>query len=232
MSRKSVIVVEDERDMADLIAMRLKREGYQVLLAGDGQEALTKVRAELPHAVLLDLMLPEMSGGDVLREIRNDPRTSRIPVVILTAKSQEADIIAGLRLGADDYVTKPFSMSVLLARLDAVLRRRASDSGAGQVLEIGAVRIDTQRHEASVADEMLSLTKAEFRLLLALAAARGCVLSRQQLIDQAIGLDAIVTDRTVDVHLAALRRKLGKARNYIKTVRGVGYRLVDTNEPA
>ena len=227
-----MIVVEDERDMADLIAMRLKREGYQVLLAGDGQEALTKIRAELPHAILLDLMLPEMSGGDVLREIRNDPRTTQIPVVILTAKSQEADIIAGLRLGADDYVTKPFSMSVLLARLDAVLRRRASDSGAGQVLEIGAVRIDSQRHEVTISGEMLSLTKAEFRLLLALAVARGCVLSRQQLIDQAIGLNTIVTDRTIDVHLAALRRKLGKARNYIRTVRGVGYRLVGNDEPA
>jgi two-component system phosphate regulon response regulator PhoB len=232
MSRKRVIVVEDERDMAGLIAARLKREGYQVELAYDGQEAVKKIRADVPDAVLLDLMLPELSGTEVLRELRNDPRTAMVPVVILTAKSEEADVIVGLQLGADDYVTKPFSMSVLLARLEAVLRRASAGGAEGKALEVGIVRIDSQQHEVTVDQAAITLTKAEFRLLLALAVARGRVLTRDQLIDQAIGLNTVVTDRTIDVHLTALRRKLGKARNYIKTVRGIGYRMTDGDEPA
>ena len=232
MSKKRVIVVEDERDMADLIAARLKRESYQVECAYDGIEALKKIRADAPDAVLLDLMLPELSGTEVLRELRNDPRTAGVPVVILTAKSEESDVIVGLQLGADDYVTKPFSMSVLLARLEAVLRRAAAGGVAGKVLEVGIVRIDSQQHEVTVDGAAVALTKAEFRLLQALAIARGRVLTRDQLIDQVIGLNTIVTDRTIDVHLTALRRKLGQARNYIKTVRGIGYRMTDGDEPA
>jgi DNA-binding response OmpR family regulator len=231
MSRKRVIVVEDEPDIAELIAVRLKRESYQVELAHDGVEALKKIRAGVPDVVLLDLMLPELSGTEVLRELRNDPRTANVPVVILTAKSEEADVIVGLQLGADDYVTKPFSMSVLLARLEAVLRRSAAGGSAGRVLEVGIVRVDSDQHQVTVAGEAIALTKAEFRLLQALAIARGRVLTRDQLIDQVIGLNTIVTDRTIDVHLTALRRKLGQARDYIKTVRGIGYRMTDGDEP-
>ncbi len=218
--------------MADLIAMRLKREGFTVDIANDGQEGLSRIRSAPPDLVLLDLMLPRMPGQDVLREMRADPRTSKVPVVMLTAKSEASDIVVGLQLGADDYITKPFNMSVLLARVAAVLRRTGSSSETGDKFITGGVlKIDPQRHEVTVADESITLTRTEFRLLLALAAARGRVLTRNQLIDQTIGLDAVVTDRTIDVHLTALRRKLGEARNYIKTVRGIGYRMVfDENE--
>lgn len=226
MSKKHVIVVEDERDMADLIALRLKREGFLVDVAYDGQEAIGKIKSDSPDLVLLDLMMPKMSGTEVLREMRSDPRTSAIPVVVLTAKSEESDVVVGLQLGADDYVTKPFSMSVLIARISAVLRRAGATGAAGRgPMEVGAITIDTDRHMVQVSGQPVSLTRTEFRLLLALAAARGRVLTRNQLIDQTIGLDAVVTDRTIDVHLTALRRKLGDARECIKTVRGIGYRL-------
>lgn len=225
MSKKSVIVVEDERDMAELIGLRLRREGYQVDLAHDGEEALAKIRSAAPDLVVLDIMMPRMSGTEVLRELRNDPRTRGIPVVMLTAKGEESDQIVGLQLGADDYITKPFSMSVLAARLSAVLRRGAAGGEGGKVLAIGPVRIDPEQHRVEVDGRGVTLTRTEFRLLLALAAARGRVLSRNQLIDQTLGLDAVVTDRTIDVHLTALRRKLGKARDLIQTVRGTGYRM-------
>ena len=217
--------------MADLIALRLRKEGYIVDVAYDGEEALQKIRGAAPDLVLKDLMMPRMSGTEALRELRADPRTRGIPVVILTAKSEESDQVVGLQLGADDYITKPFSMSVLSARVAAVLRRSAAATDGGRIVEVGPVRIDPERHQAEVAGKSVSLTRTEFRLLLALAAARGRVLSRNQLIDQTIGLDAVVTDRTIDVHLTSLRRKLGKARELIETVRGIGYRMsTETNE--
>ena len=217
--------------MADLIALRLRKEGYIVDVAYDGEEALQKIRGAAPDLVLMDLMMPRMSGTEALRELRADPRTRGIPVVILTAKSEESDQVVGLQLGADDYITKPFSMSVLSARVAAVLRRSAAATDGGRIVEVGPVRIDPERHQAEVAGKSVSLTRTEFRLLLALAAARGRVLSRNQLIDQTIGLDAVVTDRTIDVHLTSLRRKLGKARELIETVRGIGYRMsTETNE--
>ena len=217
--------------MADLIALRLRKEGYIVDVAYDGEEALQKIRGAAPDLVLMDLMMPRMSGTEALRELRADPRTRGIPVVILTAKSEESDQVVGLQLGADDYITKPFSMSVLSARVAAVLRRSAAATDGGRIVEVGPVRIDPERHQAEVAGKSVSLTRTEFRLLLALAAARGRVLSRNQLIDQTIGLDAVVTDRTIDVHLTSLRRKLGKARELIEAVRGIGYRMsTETNE--
>jgi DNA-binding response OmpR family regulator len=225
MSKKSVIVVEDEQDMAELIGQRLRREGYNVALVHDGLEALEKIRAEPPDLVVLDIMLPRMSGTEILRELRADPRTSGLSVVMLTAKSEETDQIVGLQLGADDYITKPFSMSVLVARLGTLMRRTATPTDGGKLLTIGDIQIDPQQHAVLIEGKPAAMTRTEFRLLLALAAARGRVLSRNQLIDQTIGLDAVVTDRTIDVHLTSLRRKLGKARDYIKTVRGIGYRL-------
>ncbi len=235
MSRKRIIVVEDERDMAELVAMRLKREHYDVDTAHDGVDALRKIRSSPPDLVVLDIMLPGMSGTDVLKELRTDPRIASTPVIMLTARSEESDILLGLHLGADDYVTKPFSMSVLTARVAAVLRRsESSDATAEQgVVTAGPIRINQDTHKVDVYDRPVSLTLTEFRLLLALAAARGRVLSRNQLIDHAMGIDAVVTDRTIDVHLTALRRKLGKARKHIETVRGVGYRLaVEEHETA
>lgn len=226
MVRKRIILVEDEPDMAELVAMRLRREGYSVDVAGDGVEALKLIRAHPPDLVLLDLMLPRMPGNQVATELRGDPRTAGVPIVMLTAKGEESDMVVGLQLGADDYVTKPFSMSVLTARIAAVLRRTREPGATGRnVIQAGPIRIDQERHSVEVAGQAIGLTLTEFRLLVALAAARERVLTRNQLIDQAMGLDAIVTDRTIDVHLTALRRKLGEARKYIKTVRGLGYRL-------
>ena len=226
MSKKRLMIVEDEHDMADLVAARLKREGYVVEVAHDGQEALEKIRARPPDLALVDIMLPRLSGIELVTEMRQDPRTAAVPVVVMTAKGEESDVVVGLQLGADDYVTKPFSMSVLVARIGAVLRRAAisSESRKGP-LKIGIVTIDPDRHLVQVDGEPVTLTLTEFRLLVALVAARGRVLTRNQLIDQAMGINAIVTDRTIDVHLTALRRKLGNARSYIQTVRGVGYRV-------
>jgi len=235
MSQKHILVVEDEKDMAELVRMGLAREGHKVEVAHDGLAARDMIRAHPPDLVLLDIMLPGMSGTELVTELRHDPRTIEVPIVMLTAKSEDSDIIVGLKLGADDYVTKPFSMSVLLARVDALLRRaKAPGAGAGDVVTAGPIRIDTQRHNVEVDGTPLAepLTLTEFRLLVALVAARGRVLSRNQLIDQAIGLDAIVTDRTIDVHMTALRRKLGDARRCIRTVRGVGYRLVAEDDEA
>ena len=232
MSRKRVIVVEDEADLAELVAMRLRREGYVVDVAHDGDEALGKIRSAAPDLVLLDIMLPGKSGTQVLRELRADPRTGAVPVVMLTARSADVDQVVGLALGADDYITKPFSMAVLAARVAAVLRRAATRAESdGRPIQVGQIVIEPQRHEVRVSGKPVALTPTEFRLLVAMAAARGRVLSRSQLIDQTLGPQTVVTDRTIDVHLTALRRKLGSCRRHIKTVRGAGYRLaVDENE--
>ena len=226
MARKRIVIVEDERDMADLVAMRLRKEGYQADIAHDGHRGLERVRSAPPDLVLLDIMLPGMSGTEVAAAIRSDPRTADVPIIMLTARSEESDIVVGLKFGADDYVTKPFSMSVLLARIDAVLRRAAAPREGGKgILKVGPIWIDSQRHLVEAAGAPVALTLTEFKLLAALAAARGRVLSRSQLMDQAIGVDVVVTDRTVDVHMTSLRRKLGQARGCLQTVRGVGYKL-------
>jgi two-component system phosphate regulon response regulator PhoB len=237
MSKKRVIVVEDERDMADLVSMRLKREGYLTEVAYDGQEGLEKIRSSPPDLAIIDIMLPRLSGTDLVTEMRQDPRTAAVPIIMMTAKGEDSDVVVGLQLGADDYVTKPFSMSVLVARVGAVLRRAAGTAEGGKgPLKLGPVTIDPERHVVQVDGEPVSLTLTEFRLLVALVAARGRVLTRNQLIDQAMGINAIVTDRTIDVHLTALRRKLGEARSCIQTVRGVGYRMAvedaEANEEA
>ena len=230
MSGKRILVVEDERDMAELVAMRLKREHYEVSVAHDGVEGLDKVRATKPDLIVLDVMLPRLSGIDLLRQLRDDPATSNIAVVMLTARGEEGDIVAGLQIGADDYVTKPFKMAELVARIAAVLRRAEPPAAKGKgTLTIGPIEINQETYSVSNNGKNIQLTLTEFRLLVAIVAGRGRVLSRDQLIDRAIGQDAVVTDRTIDVHLAALRRKLGKARNYIETVRGVGYRLAEAD---
>ncbi len=231
MTGKHIIIVEDERDIADLVAMRLKRERYDVDVAHDGVEGLSKIRSAPPDLVLLDLMLPKMSGMEVAAELRKDPRTADVPIIMLTAKGEESDIVVGFHVGADDYVTKPFSMSVLLARIAALLRRaEAKNAPEQEFVQAGPIRIDKQRHRVEIEGEEIMLTLTEFRLLVAIVAGRGRVLTRDQLISKALGVDAVVTDRTIDVHVTSLRRKLGSARNYIETVRGVGYRLSSNNE--
>jgi two-component system phosphate regulon response regulator PhoB len=226
MSKKRILIVEDERDMADLVAARLRREGYLVDLAHDGQEGLEKIRSNPPDLAIIDIMMPRLSGTELVTEMRQDPRTAAVPIIMMTAKSEESDVVVGLHIGADDYVTKPFSLSVLVARVAAVLRRTVVSRKAGKgPLTIGPITVDADRHLVQVDGEAVTLTLTEFRLLTALMAARGRVLARNQLIDQAMGIHAIVTDRTIDVHLTALRRKLGKARSYLETVRGIGYRM-------
>jgi DNA-binding response OmpR family regulator len=230
MSKKRIVIVEDEKDMADLVARRLTREGYAVETASDGVAGLDKIRSRLPDLALVDIMLPRMSGLDLLSELRKEPRTANIPVVIMTAKGEESDVVLGLHLGADDYVIKPFSLSVLTARVAAVLRRAAAATPGKGVIKIGPISIDAERHLVTVDDEPVSLTLTEFRLLSALASARGRVLTRNQLIDHAMGVNTVVTDRTIDVHLTSLRKKLGEARDYVYTVRGIGYRLLSEEE--
>ena len=233
MSKKRITIVEDEPDMAKLIALRLRSEQYAVNVIHDGAEALEKIRSSPPDLVLMDLMLPGMPGTEVTMKLRSDPRTADVPIIMLTAKSAESDIIVGLHVGADDYMTKPFSMSVLVARISAVLRRaRDAKSSSSRILQAGPIRINVDRHMVEVGGKATALTLTEFRLLVAIASARGNVLDRNRLIDRAMGMDAVVTDRTIDVHITSLRHKLGKARKYIQTVRGLGYRLADENDKA
>jgi DNA-binding response OmpR family regulator len=232
MPKKRIVLVEDERDMADLVASRLRREGYTVDIAGDGATALARIRSDPPDLALVDIMLPRLSGTDLVAEMRRDPRMAGVPAIMLTAKAEESDVVVGLTLGADDYVTKPFSLSVLVARVEAVLRRAAARASGEKLIRVGPVSIDMDRHVVQVGGKPVALTLTEFKLLAALAAAHGRTLTRNQLIDQAIGVDTIVTDRTIDVHLTALRRKLGAARSLVRTVRGIGYRLAEENEGA
>jgi len=226
MAKTTVLVVEDEEDILELVRYNLAKEGYQVTGAGTGEEALRLARTRLPGLILLDLMLPGIDGLEVCRILKNDAKTERIPVVMLTAKGEEADIVAGLELGADDYVTKPFSPRVLLARIRAVLRRRSREPAMeGAVLRVHDLVIHPGRHEVLVKDKAVELTATEFRLLHFLARRPGWVYTRNQIVDAVHGDDYPVTERSVDVQVVGLRRKLGAAGQYVETVRGVGYRF-------
>ncbi len=229
-NRKTVLVVDDEKDLVDLIGYNLARHGYRVLTAHDGETALELARRESPDLVLLDLMIPGIDGAEVARRLRGDASTAAMPIIMLTARGEETDVVVGLTLGADDYITKPFSMKILLARLNTVLRRGdrpAGDENQG-TLRAGPLTIDFARHEITAGENQVRLTLTEFKLLAALAAGRGRVLTRDQLMDKAMGSDVFVTDRAIDVHVTAIRRKLGEYHWLVRTVRGVGYRLRDT----
>lgn len=229
--RRRILVVDDERDLVDLITYNLQRNGYQVSTAGDGNAAIDVASSELPDLVLLDLMLPGIDGTEVARRLKGDPRTQHIPIIMLSAKGEETDVVVGLTLGADDYVTKPFSMKILLARLQTVLRRAeqgAGDAQAHDIVKAGPLVIDPARHEVRVDGEPVNLTLTEFKLLSALVSARGRVLTRDQLMDKAMGTEVMVTDRAIDVHITAIRKKLGSANYLVRTIRGVGYRLQET----
>jgi two-component system phosphate regulon response regulator PhoB len=225
--RKRILVVDDEKDLVDLITYNLQRNGYESLGASNGHEALEIAQRELPDLILLDLMLPGIDGMEVARQLKADPRTAGTPIVMLTAKSEETDVVVGLTLGADDYVTKPFSVKILLARLKTVLRRseHPAPTDEGGLLRAGPLVINTARHEVTVGSEPIKLTLTEFKLISALVAARGRVLTRDQLMDKGMGANVFVTDRAIDVHVTAIRKKLGDASWLIHTVRGVGYRL-------
>jgi len=224
-NRCSILVVEDEADLANVLSYHLQREGYECRRAEDGERALAEAHRRPPDLIVLDRMLPKVSGDEVARRLKQEPRTAAVPIIMLTAKAEQEDELVGFALGADDYVRKPFSVKVLLARVAAVLRREAGAAAHSEVLTAGPVVLDRGRHEATVAGRPIGLTATEFRMLGVLLAARGRVLTRDQLIDAAIGQGVAVTNRTIDVHVAALRRKLGPAAGCIQTVRGVGYAL-------
>ena len=226
MSGENILVVDDEQNILELIKYNLDQERYRVTTVGSGEEALKQTRAQIPDLIILDLMLPGIDGLDVCRELKNDPKTAHIPIVMLTVKGEESDIVIGLELGADDYITKPFSPKVLLARLKAVLRRRKSEpAGETDVLTFGELMIHPGRYEVSVQGKPIKLTSTEFRILHLLAQRPGWVFTRYQIVDAARGEDAAVTDRSVDFHITSLRRKLGLCSDYIETVWGVGYRF-------
>ena len=225
MPPKRILVIEDETDIREMLSLRLKKETFDVLEASEGMTGLKKAQEELPDLVLLDLMLPFTNGLDILRKLRANRKTAQLPIIIVSAKGEESDVVVGLELGADDYVTKPFNMSILIARINALLRRFQSSEAPPKIVNIGSVEIDTDRFLVTVEGQPLALTRTELGILYALATANGRVLTRNQLIDEAIGSDAMVTDRTIDVHVTSLRSKLGSARELVETVRGVGYRL-------
>jgi len=222
-SGKAILIVEDESDLADALSYHLEREGYKCRRARDGEAALAEVSRSRPDLIVLDRMLPKLSGDEVATRLRRDPHTADIPIIMLTAKAEDADELVGFALGADDYVRKPFSIKLLLARVAAMLRRDRAAQQESEVLSAGPVVLDRGRHEVTVEGRSVTLTATEFRILAALMGAGGRVLDRGQLIDAVLGQNVAVTDRTMDVHIAALRKKLGTAAAWIQTIRGVGY---------
>jgi len=224
----TVLIVEDEHDMLELLDVNLRAAGFETLLAGSGERALALVRERIPDVVLLDLMLPDVPGTEVCRQIRSDPLTRDVPIVICTARADEVDRIVGFELGAADYVTKPFSMRELVLRLRAVLRRLAGGGGGERPRDrIGPVQIDVDAHRCSIDGVEVELTRIEFRLLVTLAARLGRVQPREQLLADVWGMGSEVETRTLDTHVKRLREKLGPARDLLETVRGIGYRFAD-----
>jgi two-component system, OmpR family, alkaline phosphatase synthesis response regulator PhoP len=226
MSHEKILVVEDEEEIRELVAYNLIKQGYRVIPAESGEQGLRLIRSENPDLIVLDLMLPGVDGLEVCRTLKRDPATEAIPLVMLTAKGEETDIVTGLELGADDYLTKPFSPRVLTARIRAVLRRKADEPLDDQEeLRIHDLTIHPGRHEVLVDGEPVLLTATEFRVLHVLAQRPGWVFTRYQIANSVHGGDYIVTDRSVDVQIVGLRKKLGAAAAYIETIRGVGYRF-------
>lgn len=222
-----ILVVDDEPDLLELVRVNLAQAGFEVTTAEDGREALAQVRRSLPELIVLDLMLPDVSGTEVCRRLRADPETESVPIIMLTARADEVDRVVGLELGADDYVTKPFSPRELALRVRAVLRRQGRGSADEGSLSRGPLRVDPSSHRCFVDDAEVELTAKEFALLKGLMQRPGRVLTREQLLRDVWGSDITVTTRTIDTHLKRLREKLGVAGGLIETVRGVGYRFSD-----
>jgi two-component system phosphate regulon response regulator PhoB len=229
MAKERILVIEDEADIGELIQYNLAREGYWVSVIADGEEGFDRVLTEAPDLVILDLMLPGTDGLELCRRFKEDPVTRPIPIIMVTAKGEEADVIVGLGVGADDYVPKPFSPRELVARVRAVLRRgklRPDVSGRERIVRNG-LTVDSVRHQVTVDGRDVPFTATEFRLLHVLASHPGRAFTREQLLSRVIGEAAAVTDRNIDVHVRTIRKKLGNHRSHIETVRGVGYRFLD-----
>jgi two-component system, OmpR family, phosphate regulon response regulator PhoB len=228
MAKERILVVEDEPDIAELLEYNLRRDGFQVEVVNDGADAVDRITDRAPDLVLLDLMLPGVDGLEICRALKQDTASREIPVIMVTARGEETDIVLGLGLGADDYITKPFSPREVLARVKAVLRRcRArSVTSTERVTHAGLV-VDATRHEVLVDDDPVALTATQFRLLHLLASNAGRVFTREQLLNRVVGEHAIVTDRNVDVHVRTIRKALGPHADLIETIRGIGYRFKD-----
>ena len=220
---KTILVVDDERNIVELVRLYLEKEGFNVVAAADGEQALVQYERADPDLVVLDLMLPKLDGFEVCRELR---RRGDVPILMLTARSEDVDAIVGLELGADDYVTKPFNPRALVARVKAILRRTDATAKGGRPIQVGNLRIDPRRREASVGDRHLDLRAREFDLLAALARDPGVVLTRDVLLEDVWGTDFPGETRTVDVHVAEVRKKLGEDGPQVETLRGIGYRLI------
>jgi DNA-binding response OmpR family regulator len=225
---KKLLVVDDEKDMLELVRYKFEQEGFSVAVADGGERALELARREAPSAIVLDIMMPGLDGLEVLKRLRGDNRTESIPIIFLTAKAGEADRVVGLELGADDYVVKPFSPRELVARVKAVLRRTEKKAEQPTLTVAGPIRIDASRREVKVEDALVPLTTTEFDLLRLLAGNPGRVYTRPELMERTRGSDSVTTERAVDAHIAAIRRKLGeRAGEWVETVRGYGYRFKD-----
>ena len=225
--KTKILIVDDEPDALELIEVNLKGAGFDVLRAASGREALEKARTALPALILLDIMLPEMDGLEVCKSLRRDPKTAFIPIVMLTARAAEIDRILGLELGADDYVTKPFSPRELVLRVRNLLKRHAVPSDAAQIIQFAGLVVDRSRHRVTYKNKPVELTLTEFKLVTVLAERKGRVQSREQLLKDVWGYNTYIDTRTVDTHMRRLRDKLGDAAKFLDTVRGVGYRFLE-----
>ena len=225
--KQRILVVDDEPDLLELVRVNLAQAGFEVETVSTGRKALESVRRSAPDLIVLDLMLPDIQGTDVCRELRTDPEFARLPIIMLTARADEVDRVVGFELGADDYVTKPFSPRELTLRVRAILRRRSRQTDEEESLEHRSLRLDSERHRCFVENVEVDLTAKEFDLLKRLMQRPGRVLTRDQLLEEVWGHDVIVTTRTIDTHVKRLREKLGNAGAMIETVRGIGYRFCE-----
>ena len=223
--KEKILIVDDEADILTLLEYNLEKAGFKVISANDGPDAVEITKREKPDLIILDIMLPSMEGTEVCKILKSGDATRHIPIIMLTAKGEEVDRVVGFELGADDYITKPFSPRELILRVKAVLKRKRGQEQEAKIINAGSVTIDVERSLATADGKVLKLTAIEFKLLLALAKSDGRVLSRDALLDRVWGTEVYITDRTVDTHIRRLREKLGKSSKYIETARGFGYRF-------
>ena len=227
MARQRILIVEDEPDIVKVLEFSLKQAGFEPVVAYDGEQARSRIQHQVPDLVLLDLMLPGVPGTEICKQLKGSSKTANVPVLMLTARGEEIDRVLGFELGADDFVTKPFSVRELMLRIKSVLRRRALQQQPAVRERVGPIRIDVEAHRAYVAEQEVVLTALEFKLLVSLMARAGRVQSREQLLDEVWELSPETRTRTVDTHVKRLREKLGQARDLLETVGGSGYRLVE-----
>ncbi|MFM9961532.1 MAG: response regulator [Planctomycetaceae bacterium] len=225
MPKPKILIIEDERSLIDILSYNLSREGFDVTTSSDGAEGLRRAQTSAPDLIVLDLMLPGLDGLQICRQLRSDPKTQGIRILMLTAKSEEVDEIVGFNMGADDYVAKPFKIKPLISRIKALLRRPSVEPASGELISVASIEVDRTLHTAKLDGEEMLLTPTEFKMLWTMMRRPGRPYSRNELLDNARGEDANALERTIDVHVRSLRQKLGDKGNLIETVRGIGYRF-------